>query len=85
MKALICAAVLGLLAGTALAQNSKGTGAENRTTTTTNPAGTIGPSAPSDGRSHATIPSSTSRGNPEATAASQMDNHQKGGGISGTR
>jgi hypothetical protein len=85
MKLLLSAAVLGLLAGAALAQNNKGTGVETRTTTTTNPAGSIGPSTPSDGRSHATIPSGTSRANPEATAASQMDDHQKGGGISGKR
>jgi hypothetical protein len=42
MKPLLLAAALGMLAGGALAQNTKGTGAETRTTTTTNPGASVG-------------------------------------------
>jgi hypothetical protein len=48
MKPLLLAAALGILAGSALAQNTKGTGAETRTTTTTNPEASVGLPTPSD-------------------------------------
>lgn len=61
MKSLLLAAALGMLAGSAQAQNTKGTRAEARITTTTNPGGSVGLPTPSDGRSHATEPSGTNR------------------------
>jgi hypothetical protein len=63
-----------VLGGAALAQNTKGTGAETKTTTTTNPLGSSIPSDTGNRRSHATEPSGTNRGNAEATAESQPKN-----------
>jgi hypothetical protein len=71
MKPLLLAAAIGMLAGGALAQNTKGTGAETRTTTTTNPGASVGLPTPSDGRSHATEPSDTNHANMKATKSAQ--------------
>ena len=57
----------GFLLGGALAQNTKGTGAETRTTTTTNPEASMGLPTPSDEVSHAARPSGTDRPNMKAT------------------
>jgi hypothetical protein len=78
MKSLLLAAALGMLAGGALAQNTKGTGAETRTTTTTSPGGSVGLPAPSDGRSHATEPSSTDHPNWAATKSAQSQYGNEG-------
>jgi hypothetical protein len=78
MKPLLLAAALGMLAGGALAQNTKGTGAETRTTTTTNPGASVGMPTPSDGRSHATAPSGTNRPNMKATQSAH-DQYEKEG------
>jgi len=79
MKPLLLAAAIGMLAGGALAQNTKGTGAETRTTTTTNPGASVGLPTPSDGRSHAaTEPSGTNGSNVKATKSAQ-DQYEKEG------
>jgi hypothetical protein len=79
MKPLLLAAALGTIVGGALAQNNKGTGAETRTTTTTNPSASVGLSTPSDdGRSHATEPSGTNRPNMKATQSAR-DQYEKEG------
>jgi hypothetical protein len=62
----------------ALAQNTKGTGAETRTTTTTNPEASVGLPTPSDEGSHATRPSGTDRPNMKATKSAQ-DQYEKEG------
>jgi len=41
MNPLLLAVALGMLTGGALAQNTKGTGAETRSTTTTNPGASV--------------------------------------------
>ena len=71
MKPLLLAAALGVLAGGALAQNTKGTGAETRTTTTTNPEASVGLPTSSVEGSHATRPSGTDRPNMKATKSAQ--------------
>ena len=76
MKPLLLTAALGILAGGALAQNTKGTGAETRTTTTTNPEASVGLATPSDDGSHATRPSGTDRPNMKATKSAQ-DQYRK--------
>jgi hypothetical protein len=78
MKPLLLTAALGILAGGALAQNTKGTGAETRTTTTTNPEASVGLPTPSDGGSHAARPSGTDRPNMKATKSAQ-DQYEKEG------
>jgi hypothetical protein len=78
MKPLLLAAALGMLAGGALAQNTKGTGAETRTTTTTNPGASVGLPTPADGRSHATEPSGTDRPNMKATKSAQEQYEKEG-------
>jgi hypothetical protein len=79
MKPLMIAAALGVLAGAALAQNTKGTEAETRTTTTTNPGASVSvPLAPSDGRNHATEPSGANRPNIKATKSAR-DQYEKEG------
>jgi hypothetical protein len=64
----------------AVAQNTKGTGAEGKTTTTTNPAGTsinVPPSASHDQNQAPDKP--INRGNPTATKNSQaLDDPKKG-------
>jgi hypothetical protein len=77
MKPLLLTAALGILAGSAFAQNTKGTGAETRTTTTTNPEASVG-LTPSDDGSHATRPSGTDRPNMKATKSAQ-DQYEKEG------
>lgn len=78
MKPFLLAAALGLLAGGALAQNTKGTGAETRTTTTTNPEASVGlPTPPVEG-SHATRPSGTDRPNMKATKSAQAQYEKEG-------
>jgi hypothetical protein len=78
MKPLLLAAALGIFAGHALAQNSKGTGAETPTTTATNPGASTGLPTPTDNRSHATEPSGTNRPNMKATRSAQ-DQYEKEG------
>lgn len=78
MKLLLLAAAFGMLAGSAMAQNTKGTGAETPTTTTTNPGASVGLPTPADGRSHATEPSGTNRPNMKATKSAQ-DQYEKEG------
>ena len=78
MKPLLLAAAFGILAGGALAQNAKGTGAETRTTTTTNPEASMALPTPSDEGSHAARPSGTDRPNMKATKSAQ-DQYQKEG------
>ena len=78
MKPLLLAAALGVLAGGALAQNTKGTGAETRTTTTTNPEASVGLPTSSVEGGHATRPSGTDRPNMKATKSAQ-DQVQKEG------
>ena len=78
MKSLLLGAALAMLAGGAIAQNTKGTGAESPTTTTTNPGASVGVPTPSDGRSHATEPSGTDRPNMEATKSAR-DQYEKEG------
>lgn len=78
MKPLLIAAVLGLLAGGAFAQNAKGTGAESQTSTTTNPGGTVKLSTPSDGRQHADEASGTNHSNMSATKSAQEAYEKKG-------
>ncbi len=78
MNPLLLAVALGMLTGGALAQNTKGTGAETRTTTTTNPAASMGLPTPSDGRSNTTEPSGASRPNMKATKSAQ-DQYEKEG------
>jgi hypothetical protein len=77
-KSLLLAAALGMLAGGALAQNTNGTGAETRTTTTTNPGGAVGLSTPSDGRRHTTEPSGTNHPNWAATKSAQNQYEKEG-------
>ena len=71
-------AVIGMSAGHTMAQNTKGTGAETRTTTTTNPGASVGQSTPSDPRSRATEPSGTNRPNMKATESAR-DQYEKEG------
>jgi hypothetical protein len=78
MKTLLSAAAFAMLVGSALAQNTKGTGAETPTTTTTNPGASVGVSAPSDGRSHATEPSGTDRPNTKATKSAERQYEKEG-------
>ena len=78
MKPLLLAAALGILAGGAPAQNTKGTGAETRTTTTTNPGASMALPTPSDEGSHAARPSGTDRPNMKATKSAQ-DQYEKEG------
>jgi len=78
MKLPMLPAALGMLAGGALAQNTKGTGAETRTTTTTNPEASMGLPTPSDEVSHAARPSGTDRPNMKATKSAQ-DQYEKEG------
>ncbi|MGE0370725.1 MAG: hypothetical protein AB7Q01_02420 [Gammaproteobacteria bacterium] len=66
-------AVASLMAGAALAQNTKGTGAEGETTTRTKPLPPVISSQSLDSRHRAEVPSGTSRGNPAATEAAQPD------------
>jgi hypothetical protein len=72
MKPLLLTAALGILAGSALAQNTKGTGAETRTTTTTNPEASMALPTPS------ARPSGTDRPNMKATKSAQ-DQYEKEG------
>lgn len=78
MKPLLLAVAFGMLAGGALAQNTKGTGAETPTTTTTNPGASVGLPTPSDGRSHATEPSGTNRPNMKATRSAEEQYEKEG-------
>ena len=48
------------------------------TTTTTNPGASVGVSAPSDGRSHATEPSGTDRPNTKATKSAERQYEKEG-------
>ena len=62
-----------LMGGVAMAQNTKGTEAEGKTTTTTNPLPPVVSSQSLDSRHHADLPAGTNRGNPAATEAAQPD------------
>jgi hypothetical protein len=78
IRPLLLAAAFGLLAGGSVAQNNKGTGVETPTTTRTNPTGSTVLATPSDGRSHATEPSGTSRPNMKATKSAQSEYEKEG-------
>jgi hypothetical protein len=63
----------------AVAQNTKATGVEAKTSTTTSPIGTSINPAPKDPGKAADRPSGTDRGNPAATEKSQsLDDPDKG-------
>jgi len=68
-----------LLSGAAFAQNTKGTGAEGKTTTTTNPLPPVVSTDSVDSRHRATIPSGTNRPNMAATEAAQPKTGQGSG------
>jgi hypothetical protein len=78
MKTLMLAVALTMLVGGAQAQNTKGTGAESPTATTTNPGASVGVPTPSDRRSHATEPSGSDRPNMAATKSAK-DQYEKEG------
>jgi hypothetical protein len=62
-----------IISGSSLAhaQNTKVTGAESATSTTTNPAGADRISPPSDRRSHATTANAKNNANDKATSAAE--------------
>ncbi len=81
MRTYVILAGLALCMATpAVAQNAKGTGAENKTTTTTNPIGTTINAPPPGSNGQDRAPNTPiDRGNPTATKNSQsLDDPKKG-------
>jgi hypothetical protein len=77
---IILAAVAVGLAAPAVAQNTKGTGAEDKTTTTTNPIGTSINGPPTAPHGHDRAPDTPiDRGNPTATKNSQAPGDSRKG------
>jgi hypothetical protein len=72
MRVYIILAVALCVGTSVLAQNTKGTGAENKTTTTTNPVGTSIKPAPAASQGQEKAPDEPiDKGNPSATRKSQ--------------
>lgn len=78
MRHLLFSAAFAMVAFGAAAQNTKGTGAESQTSTTTNPQGTVMLPTPSDGRQHAAPATSADHRRMETTKSAQ-DAYEKQG------